>query len=159
MVRLRKGREAQIRRLNHPWVYSQGVESASEEARAGQLVPLMPAEGRDILGWGFYSHGSLIAFRFVERGEVPPADSWLAERLEAALRLRESLAIPANAYRLANSEGDGLPGLIVDVYNRTTVVRPVIKGMEAHIHGVLAALQGLLPDNAVYLRRDEKAAR
>ncbi|MBN1835410.1 MAG: class I SAM-dependent rRNA methyltransferase [Spirochaetales bacterium] len=159
MVRLRSGREALIRRLDHPWVYSQAVESASEQARAGELVPLVSAQGAEVLGWGFHSPGSLIAFRFVSRGESRPADSWLEDRLRAALELRERLGIRANAYRLVNSEGDALPGLTVDVYNRTTVVRPLVKGMEMQLEAVMEALQRLLPDNAVYLRRDETAAR
>ena len=159
MVRLRSGRETLIRRLDHPWVYSQAVESASDEARGGQLVPLLPVQGGEVLGWGFYSPRSLIAFRFVRRGAEPPEASWLADRLETALRLREALAIPADAYRLVNSEGDGLPGLTVDVYHGTTVLRPLTKGMEAQIETILAALRALLPDKAVYLRRDETAAR
>ena len=159
MVRLHRGRESLIGRLDHPWVYSQGIDSASEEAHRGELVPLLPAEGRRAIGWGFYSPRSLIGFRFVSRGEEPPAERWLEERLREALRLRRQLHLPSNAFRLVNSEGDGLPGLTVDVYNRTTVVRPLIRAMETLIPRILAALRELLPDNAVYLKRDETAAR
>jgi 23S rRNA (cytosine1962-C5)-methyltransferase len=159
MVRLRSGRDALIERLNHPWVFSQAVAEASDEALDGRLSPLTASDGKTVLGWGFYSPRSLIAFRFVSHGERRPSDAWLEERLESALALRRRLEIPSNAYRLVNSEADGMPGLIVDVYNRTTVVRPLTRPMEAQCERVLAGLRSLLPDNSVYLKRDETAAR
>jgi 23S rRNA (cytosine1962-C5)-methyltransferase len=159
MVRLRSGRDALIERISHPWVYSQAVAEASVEALDGRLSPLVSADGKTVLGWGFYSPRSLIAFRFVSRGQRRPADTWLEERLGSALALRRRLVIPSNAYRLVNSEGDALPGLIVDVYNRTTVLRPLTRAMEAQSERLLAGLRALLPDNSVYLKRDETAAR
>jgi 23S rRNA (cytosine1962-C5)-methyltransferase len=159
MVRLRRGRGAVIERLGHPWVYSQAIESASEEARSGALSPVVSQDSGTTLGWGFYSPGSLIGFRFVSRGEDPPPATWLEDRLRSALQLRRRLEIPSNAFRLVNSEGDGLPGLVVDVYDSTTVLRPLIRGVEAQADGIVAALRELLPENSVYLRKDETAAR
>ncbi|CAL9227916.1 unnamed protein product [Arabidopsis halleri] len=49
----------------------------------------------------------------------------LQTRIAEALQLRKSLALPSantNAYRLVNSEGDRLSGLIVDVFGDIVVV-------------------------------------
>jgi 23S rRNA (cytosine1962-C5)-methyltransferase len=159
MVRLRKGRGAVIERLGHPWVYSQAIESASEQARSGALSPIVSQDSGTTLGWGFYSPESLIGFRFLTRGETPPPATWLEDRLSSALELRRRLEIPSNAFRLVNSEGDGLPGLVVDVYDTTTVLRPLIRGVEARAEAIVASLRALLPGNSVYLRKDETAAR
>ena len=97
--------------------------------------------------------------RVVSFGAERPAAGWAAERLRRAAALRIGLAIPSDAYRLANAEGDFLPGLVVDVYARTTVVRPTVRGMEAALDGLLPALRELLPGNRIYLKRDERAAR
>jgi 23S rRNA (cytosine1962-C5)-methyltransferase len=159
MVRLKKGRGATIARLDHPWVYSQAIDSASEQARRGELSALVSGDTGETLGWGYHSPESLIGFRFVSRGDGPPPADWLEERLDYALELRRRLAIPSDSFRMVNSEGDGLPGLIVDVYHRTTLLRPLIRGMEAQVERLVAALHALFPENSVYLKRDETAAR
>src|SRR5262249_47788598 len=51
---------------------------------------------------------------------------WLAGRLRDARALRARLGLPGpdtDAYRLVNSEGDGLPGLVVDVFGDAAVVQ------------------------------------
>jgi 23S rRNA (cytosine1962-C5)-methyltransferase len=158
MVVLRPERAAVIRGRRHPWVYSQAVASASEEARSGALVPLEDGAG-GTLGWGFYSPRSLIAFRLVSSGPERPGTGWILRRLQAALELRRALGVPWEAFRVANAEGDRLPGLIVDLSHRTLVVRPSIRGMEAALPEVQSALGQLFPEHALFLKRDERAGR
>jgi len=158
MVVLKPERSDVIRTRRHPWIYSGAVLSASEEAIRGDLVPVAEAGG-NVLGWGFYSPTSLIALRVLCFGSKAPEEHWLEHRLQAALALRQSLAIDSNAYRLVNAEGDGLPGLIVDVYNRTVVVRPLIRSTVVMLDRIVVALQALFPEWAIYLKRDERSSR
>ena len=97
--------------------------------------------------------------RVASWGQDPPPEDWLERRLGEAAALRRGLALDSDAFRLVNAEGDFLPGLVVDVYRRTTVVRPLVRGLEAAMDRLAAQLGALFPDNAVYLKRDEKAAR
>jgi 23S rRNA (cytosine1962-C5)-methyltransferase len=158
VVSLLPGKGEIIRGRRHPWVYSGAVAEASEEARAGELVPLRDAGG-EVIAWGFYSRNSRIAMRLVCFGPEPPPGNWLEERLAAALRLRRGLGPDSDAFRLVNAEGDGLPGLVVDVYNRTVVLRPLIRGMELRLAELQSAFRALFPGSAVFLKRDERAAR
>jgi len=158
MVVLKPERSDVIRTRRHPWIYSGAVLSASEEAIRGDLVPVAESGGK-VLGWGFYSPKSLIALRVLCFGSKEPEAHWLEHRLQAALGLRRSLAIDSNAYRLVNAEGDGLPGLIIDVYNRTLVVRPLIRSTVVMLDRILSALQALIPERAIYLKRDERSSR
>jgi 23S rRNA (cytosine1962-C5)-methyltransferase len=158
MVVLKPERVEAIRARRHPWIYSAAVLEAGEEAQNGELVPVGGRRG-EILGWGFYSSGSLIAVRMLSFGGGPPEADWLERRLAAALELRRGLDIQASGYRLVNAEGDRLPGLIVDVYDRTVVVRPLIRGAEKLLDRLLSALLDLLPGCAVYLKREERASR
>lgn len=158
MIFLKPGRAEALAARRHPWVYS-GAVGRVEGPEAGQaLVPVADAGGR-VLGWGLHSPRSLIAVRLVSWGEAPPPEDWLERRLEQAAELRRRLALDSDAYRLVNAEGDLLPGLVVDVYRRTTVVRPLVRGQEQLLDRLTAALSALLPDNAIFLKRDEKAAR
>lgn len=158
MVVLKPERSTVIRTRRHPWIYSGAILNAGEEAIRGDLVPVVESGG-EVLGWGFYSPKSLIALRVLRFGSEKPEEHWLEHRLQSALDLRRSLAIDSNAYRLVNAEGDGLPGLIVDVYNRTVVVRPLIRSIVVMLDRIVAALRVMLPERAVYLKRDERSSR
>jgi 23S rRNA (cytosine1962-C5)-methyltransferase len=122
------------------------------------LAPVTDAEGR-VLAWGWYSPASLIAVRVVSWQREPPPEDWLERRLGEAAALRRGLGLDSDAFRLVNAEGDFLPGLVVDVYRRTTVIRPLVRGLEAVMDRLTGRLSALFPENAIYLKRDEKAAR
>jgi 23S rRNA (cytosine1962-C5)-methyltransferase len=158
MIVLKAGRAEALAARRHPWVYSGAVERVEGEDPGAGLVPVADPEGR-ILAWGFYSPSSLIAVRLAAWGEVAPPEDWLERRLAQAAELRRGLSLDSDAFRLVNAEGDFLPGLVVDVYRGTTVVRPLVRGLEAVMERVTAALTGLFPGNAIFLKRDEKAAR
>jgi 23S rRNA (cytosine1962-C5)-methyltransferase len=158
MIIIKPGKAELLRSRRHPWIYSGAVERAEAGTLRGEPAPVAEASGQ-VLGWGLYSPRSLIAVRMITWGPEAPPEDWPERRIRAAYDLRQRLALESDAYRLVNAEGDFLPGLIVDVYRRTTVVRPLARGMESVLGRILAALRELYPDNAVFLKRDEKAAR
>jgi 23S rRNA (cytosine1962-C5)-methyltransferase len=91
--------------------------------------------------------------------------AWWRQRLERALRRRASLPSVANAYRLVHGEGDGLPSLVVDRYDRWLVVQIMSAGLErfrAEITGALLDLTeaaGILARNDAPLRSKEGLTR
>lgn len=108
-VALRAGRDSVLLRSRHPWIYRQTLSGLSGEPTGGDLVSVVAADGR-VIGWGDYSAQSMIAVRMVSYGEREPAEGWLAERIRAALALRERLGIDSDGVRLLNAEGDYVPG-------------------------------------------------
>ena len=112
----------------HPWVFRDDLVNAPKEG-AGEVFPLYDGKGR-FLGQGFYNPRSRIAFRLITRDEVPVDPAFWKQRIEEAVRYRESLAMQSNARRLIYSEADGFPGLIVDEYNRCLVLQILSLGME-----------------------------
>jgi 23S rRNA (cytosine1962-C5)-methyltransferase len=127
-VILKPGRDKAIRQCHH-WIFSGAVQSlpAFED---GDFLPVYSADGQ-LLGSGYFNHQSGIIGRMVAFDQMPPMQS-LEQRLEAALKLRQEWFDfqQTNAYRLVNGEGDGIPGLIVDVYDRTVVLQSSTKGMD-----------------------------
>ncbi|KXZ49659.1 hypothetical protein GPECTOR_20g516 [Gonium pectorale] len=94
-------------------------------APAGSLALLKTADG-EILAKGYYDPGSKLAFRTFALQKDKLDESLVAARLGRAARLRDDLFGPydsTNGFRLVNGEGDGLPGLVVDVYNDTAVMK------------------------------------
>jgi 23S rRNA (cytosine1962-C5)-methyltransferase len=96
----------------HPWVYRDHVPPRFS-AEPGAIVAL---ECGGFSGHAVWDPDSPIALRVLSRGARPDA-AWVAERLDEAFALRQALVPPrTNAFRLLFGEGDGLPGIVVDVY-------------------------------------------
>ena len=108
------------------------------------------------LGTGYINPHALLCARLVSRDlDHPLSPSLLVHRLNVALSLRERL-YDRSFYRLVYSEGDGLPGLIVDRYGDLCVAQLTTAGMERLKDDILAALQKVLKPTAVLWRNDSR---
>ncbi len=141
-VRLKPGREEPVLRLRHPWVFSGAVErvEARSGAQPGDLGLVLTARG-EVVGIGTVDPQAGITVRMLTFSEEPIDAGWFERRMAAARKLREGFLPPhTNCYRLINSEGDGLPGLIVDRYADGAVVQVLTSGMERLRHAWLPSL-------------------
>lgn len=110
-------------RSGHPWVYRDALRDVPP-APAGSIAELVASDGRRKIATGMYDPGSSLAFRVClpEGGRLD--DEWATIQLERALALRSSVATAqTTGYRLSNGEGDGLPGLVIDIYSNTGVIK------------------------------------
>jgi 23S rRNA (cytosine1962-C5)-methyltransferase len=155
---LKQGRDGPVRGRRHPWIYSQALAQAQEDASPGSLLPVRAADG-SVIGWGHYSPGSLIAVRMASFSAEEPAPDWIEQRIRAAWDLRTRLSLDTDSFRVVNAEGDFLPGLVIDLYADTAVVCPHTRNMEACTERIAACVSVLRPDLKIFLRRDEHFAR
>lgn len=130
-------------RSGHVWVYRSDIVDANN-VPPGALVTVReladkPARTRAeknvrpkarILGSAFYSSASQIALRMISPHPVENLDQLLRERIRAAIAYRERFVANTNAYRLIFSEGDFLPGLIVDRYNELLTMQVLTQAMD-----------------------------
>jgi len=155
---LKPGRESPARKRHHPWIYSQAVSEVKADPSDDGLLPVFASDNSSV-GWGFYSPASLIAVRMVSFDDERPPQDWAELRTASAHVLRSALDLDTDAVRVVNTEGDFLPGLIVDLYGDTAVVTAHVRGMEAQVDRVAARLQALVPGVRIYFKRDEHYAR
>src|SRR5581483_9315181 len=113
----------------HAWVYRSDV-IAADGIGPGALVTVADSRGK-LLGSALYSSASQIALRMLSTGIVEDLREMLQERIAAAIRYREPLVRNSDAYRLVFSEGDLLPGLIVDRYNDILSLQILTQAMDA----------------------------
>jgi 23S rRNA (cytosine1962-C5)-methyltransferase len=110
----------------HPWVYAGAIAEVIGEPADGDVVDLYSHAG-NFIARGLYNGRSKIRVRLYSwSSEVDLDHAFFRRRLEDALRLRSSVlgyAAPGRACRLVFSEGDGLPGLTVDRYDRWLVAQ------------------------------------
>ena len=105
-------------RNGHAWVYASDVLNDGGAA-AGALVHVVNAKGK-LLGSAVHSSASQIKLRLLSREALNTEDEFLElvrERLREAVNYRKQIVRDADSCRLVFSEGDRLPGLIVDRYN------------------------------------------
>ena len=122
-------RGAERARAGHLWIYRSDVRAAAG-LEGGSIVGVRDERGR-FVGQAFYSSRSEISLRLLTLSEEEIDREWWRRRLRAAAGRREGIAPGANAYRLVYSEGDLLPSIIVDVYDRVLVLQTLSQGAEA----------------------------
>jgi 23S rRNA (cytosine1962-C5)-methyltransferase len=147
----RKGEERA--RAGHPWIYRSDVDEVS--ASAGDLVQVVGQRGRPV-GHALFSDKSEITLRMVAHGATPPSADFIRDRLDAAIRYRESLALDATAYRLVHGEADRLPSLIVDRYGDYLVVQALSQGIDRRLAEITSALVELARPKGILARNDPR---
>ncbi len=108
-----------------PWIRARQIGRWIGVPDPAKLVQVLDRHGEP-LGWGLPSERSAIAVRMLAWGEAAPPEQWLAQRLGLAVTARERYGFSeqrTTGVRLVNSEGDGLPGLVVDRYEDQLVVQ------------------------------------
>ena len=147
---MKNGREASLLR-GHPWLFSGAIAGMKGQPSDGDIVLAKDSRGQP-LALGFFNGRTDISFRVLTRdcNQAVDAAFW-NERVQAALELRRRLVnAKTNAYRLMNAEGDGCPGLIVDVYDDTQVISVTTAGMEKQKQNILDALIAHLKPARIY---------
>ena len=144
-VRLKKGKEESLRRF-HPWVFSGAIASLSEPIEEGETVRVCTNSG-EFIAIGHFQLGS-IAVRVLSFEDVEIDDAFWQTKLFIALKMRISLGIADttgnNTYRLVHGEGDNLPGLVVDIYDRTAVMQAHSIGMHLQKDAIAKALAAVM---------------
>ncbi len=156
-VRLRTTRAG-----GQPIAFRKMVAGADPGTGNGETVRVVDTRDR-VLGRGFYNRRSQLAVRILERGDGPDLDeAWLRDRLRACLDLRRrvlGLEAVTDAYRVVNSEGDGLSGLVVDRYGDLLCIEIRALGWYRRAVELKDALRDLLRPRAIVVRGDEVSER
>jgi len=141
-----RGAERWIR--GHPWIHRSEVLDGPD---APGLVKVKDQRGR-FIGQALYSPRSEIRLRLLEPSDRPVDAAWWRERLAASAAQRSR--IDATAYRVVYGEGDAIPSLVVDRYDRWLVVQILSAGLETMRDTIVAALAESLQPEGILLRND-----
>ena len=134
----------------HPWIYRDHL-SFEHDLETGEWVQVIAGKAR---AYGLYDDSSPIAIRLFGREE--PSPGFITERVKVALELRAMLFDKhTNAHRLISGEGDFLPGITVDRYERFAVVQTYADCLETILPEVVRALsKGSFPLKGIVRRVD-----
>jgi len=146
----------------HPWIFASDV-TGHGNAAPGDAVEVHDPRGKPI-GTAHYSSTSQITLRLLSAMREPIDKQFFLGRLSAAIRHRERVVENSNACRMVFSEGDLMPGLIVDRYGPYLVLQTLNQGMDrardliAHCLTELLSPAGILARNDASVRKLEGLA-
>ena len=147
-----KPKKEEALRRKHPWIFSGAIRTIEGKPTDGERVEVLSHLGR-FLALGHY-HGGSIAVRIISFENIDLNQSFWNNRLANALNHRYGIGLPrenTDCFRLVHGEGDGLPGLVVDIYGATAVMQCHSIGMHREREQISSAIQFALPSvSAIY---------
>jgi 23S rRNA (cytosine1962-C5)-methyltransferase len=156
-VILKPGREKALRN-RHPWIFS-GAIASFPAFENGEVLPLYSSTGAFLAKAYFHTENSICGrvLTFIDE----PIEDAIDQRLDEAIALREKMFDKerTNCFRLINAEGDGLPGLIVDIYDDLAVVQINTHGMERLKPLIAGKLKTKMQLRGIYEKSHSSARR
>ncbi|HTI98885.1 MAG TPA: class I SAM-dependent methyltransferase [Dongiaceae bacterium] len=113
-----------ILRGGHPWLFAASIREQNRAGTAGELAVIYDRKDK-FLALGLYDPDSPLRVRVLHAGKPVTVDAaWWQQRLETALqRRRELFDARTNGFRWIHGESDGWPGLVLDRYAGTLVLK------------------------------------
>ncbi|HHF0526965.1 TPA: class I SAM-dependent rRNA methyltransferase [Legionella anisa] len=139
----------------HPWIFPKAIARTHGKLVTGHLIDIYNADD-ELIGVGVYNEHSLYRVRVMalanESIDISNLHALITHRLSQAKRVRECLNLPnkeTTAYRLFNSEADGLSGLTIDRFNQTCVVASSAYWVELNRETIIQILKELFPEDQI----------
>ena len=128
---LKKDKEKSLQRF-HPWLFTGAIEEVTDDLKNGDIVEIYDFT-KNYIATGFYQDEGSIAVKIFSFSKCEIDKYFWKEKIRKAILLREQLDFfkseITNVFRLIHGEGDGMPGLIADFYNRNIVIQFHSQGM------------------------------
>ncbi len=158
-VRLTKDALRQVR-AGHPWVFDRSVTQVRPEGGTGDLAVVFD-DKRRFQAIGLYDPDSPIRIKLLHHGaplQVGP-ELW-ERRLRDALDVRAPLVASSHtdAFRWVNGENDALPGLVIDVYGDTAVMKLYTAAWFPYLDELVDAAQATRRSSRMVLRLSRAVA-
>ena len=142
-----------IVRSGHPWLFADSIHETNRAGETGELAVIYDRKDK-FLAVGLYDVDSPIRVRILHVGKPITIDaSWWQANLEKALARRSSLFdAPTTGYRVIHGESDGWPGLVLDRYDTTLVLKLYTAAWLARLDEILPLIKQKIPGERIVLR-------
>lgn len=140
----------------HLWIFSNELSTSPKNYEPGSLVEVYDNRNK-FIGIGYINPHSLISVRLLTREREKINHDFFRKRIVNAINYRKRFLPESNSFRAIYSEGDFLPGLIVDKYADCLVIQFLTFGMEMMKDIVISVLDEILSPSAIVLRNDSQS--
>src|SRR3954453_14506158 len=136
----------------HPWVFNESITSISHRGAVGDLAVIFDNE-RNFVAIGLWDPSSPIRIRVLHSGKPVTIDpAFWHQRITAAVERRSAIGNDTDGYRILNGENDGFPGLVLDRYADTLVVKLYSPTWIPHLRSLVAVIDEVLAPSTLVLR-------
>ena len=143
-------------RAGHLWIFSNELATSPKNFAPGSLVEVYDHRN-EFMGIGYINPNSLISVRLLTRAREEIDREFFRRKIFAALEYRKRFLPGTDSCRLIYSEGDFLPGLIVDKYDGCLVVQISTLGMEQQKDLIVKLLDEILSPAVIVLKNDSRS--
>jgi 23S rRNA (cytosine1962-C5)-methyltransferase len=140
----------------HLWIFSNELMSSPKNYEPASIVEVYDNKGK-FLGTGYINPNSLISIRLLSKEREVINSDFLRKRITDAIDYRKTFLSDFNSFRVIYSEGDFLPGLIVDKYADCLVIQFLTLGIEKMGDTILNVLDEILSPSVIVLRNDTQS--
>jgi 23S rRNA (cytosine1962-C5)-methyltransferase len=142
-----------ILRGGHPWLFADSIHESNRAGQLGELAVIYDRTDK-FLAVGLFDPDSPIRVRILHAGKPQTIDSaWWKNRLEKSLAIRRDLFdAQTNGYRLIHGESDGWPGLVLDKYDSTLVVKIYTAAWLPQLEETISLFKEKIPCERIILR-------
>ena len=142
-----------IIRSGHPWLFADSIHESNRPGQLGELAVIFDRKDK-FLAVGLFDPGSPIRVRILHAGKPVAIDAtWWQTRLAQTLARRDGLFdATTTGYRLIHGESDGWPGLVLDRYDTTLVLKLYTAAWLPRLDETLALFKEIIPCERVVLR-------
>lgn len=140
----------------HLWIFSNELSTSPKDFEPGVIVEVYDSR-HAFLGIGYINPYSLISIRLLTREKEKINADFFRKRINSALDYRRRFLSDMNSYRAVYSEGDFLPGLVVDKYADCLVIQFLTLGMEKMKDAIIEILDETFSPSVIVLRNDSQS--
>ncbi len=142
-----------IVRSGHPWLFADSIQEANRAGQLGELAVIYDRKDK-FLAVGLFDPDSPIRVRILHAGKPQTIDAawWDAQLGKTLARRKDLFNAHTSGYRLIHGESDGWPGLVLDKYNCTLVLKIYTAAWLPRLDEILALFQKKIPCERIVLR-------
>lgn len=151
-VILISGKEKKIINF-YPNVFKDEVKTIVGDIKNGDVVDVCSADGA-FVGRGYVTDSTSAFVRVLTTKDEKIDKNFIFEKIRRAYKKREHLFNETNCVRAFFSEGDGIPGLIIDKFEKYVSVQFRNSGVEAFRQEIINSIKKVMKPKGIYERSD-----
>ncbi|WP_448820539.1 class I SAM-dependent rRNA methyltransferase [Cetobacterium sp.] len=152
-VILEAGKEKKIRNF-YPNVFKDEIQEVLGKTSNGDIVEVCTTDG-EVVAKGYVTESTNAFVRVLTTRDVAVDKTLILEKIKRAYEKRKHLLTETNCIRVFYSEADGIPGLIIDKFDKYVSVQFRNSGLEvAFRQDIINAIKKVMKPKGIYERSD-----
>ena len=151
-VVLIKDKEKKIENF-YPNVFKDEIKFIMGEMKTGDIVDVV-REDMKFVGRGYVTEGTSAVVRVLTTNDEEINKDFIYKKIKEAYDNRKHLIEETNCMRVFFSEGDGIPGLVIDKFDKYISIQFRNSGVEVFRQEIINAVKKYMKPKGIYERSD-----